>query len=143
MGSTTLAPARPQPPIARLREAPRAVGTRITGWVLAGLVGAGIALRCWDLGGRPLNLDEQRKLYLRKGEVWKVSDDPKDERYLKLVPSRQNVFTEDAQLFALPDLSNDEEGAYAGQEPGREERASVERAERGREAGDGERDAEK
>src|SRR5205814_3408346 len=40
------------------------------------------------VGARPLNLTEQRKLYLRKGEVWKVSDDPKDERYLKLVPGR-------------------------------------------------------
>jgi len=58
VGSATLAPPRPQSPIVRLREAPRAAGTRITGWVLAGLVGAGIALRCWDLGGRPLNLDE-------------------------------------------------------------------------------------
>jgi hypothetical protein len=40
------------------------------------------------IGARPLNLEEQRKLYLRKGEVWKVSDDPKDERYLKLESSR-------------------------------------------------------
>jgi hypothetical protein len=29
------------------------------------------------VGARPLNLDEQRKLYLRGGKVWKVSDDPK------------------------------------------------------------------
>jgi hypothetical protein len=28
------------------------------------------------LGARPFNLDEQRKLYLRDGKVWKVSDDP-------------------------------------------------------------------
>jgi hypothetical protein len=30
------------------------------------------------VGARPLNLEEQRKLYLRQGRVWKVSDDPKD-----------------------------------------------------------------
>jgi hypothetical protein len=33
------------------------------------------------VGARPLNLDEQRKLYLRNGKVWKVSDDPNDEMY--------------------------------------------------------------
>ncbi len=33
------------------------------------------------VGARPLNLEEQRKLYLRNGEVWKVSDDPKDAMY--------------------------------------------------------------
>jgi len=30
------------------------------------------------VGARPFNLDEQKKLYLRDGKVWKVSDDPKD-----------------------------------------------------------------
>jgi len=30
------------------------------------------------IGARPLNLDEQRKLYLRNGQLWTVSDDPAD-----------------------------------------------------------------
>jgi hypothetical protein len=33
------------------------------------------------VGARPLNLTEQRKLYLRGGKVWKVSDDPKSALY--------------------------------------------------------------
>ena len=34
------------------------------------------------VGARPLNLEEQQKLYLRPdGKVWKVSDDPEDEEY--------------------------------------------------------------
>jgi hypothetical protein len=33
------------------------------------------------VGARPLNLEEQRKLYLRNGAVWKVSDDPNDPMY--------------------------------------------------------------
>ncbi len=40
------------------------------------------------IGARPLNLEEQRKLYLRKGKVWKVSDDPNDPRY-RLVRPRE------------------------------------------------------
>ena len=30
------------------------------------------------VGARPLNLDEQQRMYLRDGEVWKVSDNPAD-----------------------------------------------------------------
>ena len=30
------------------------------------------------VGAGPLSLDEQRKLYLRNGKVWKVTDDPRD-----------------------------------------------------------------
>jgi hypothetical protein len=30
------------------------------------------------VGARPLNLQEQHRLYLRQGQVWKVSDEPKD-----------------------------------------------------------------
>jgi hypothetical protein len=30
------------------------------------------------VGARPLNGEEQRKLYLRNGNVWSVSDDPND-----------------------------------------------------------------
>jgi hypothetical protein len=30
------------------------------------------------IGARPLNADEQHRLYLRNGEVWRVSDDPRD-----------------------------------------------------------------
>ncbi|HLJ92028.1 MAG TPA: hypothetical protein VKU02_02430 [Gemmataceae bacterium] len=33
------------------------------------------------VGARPLNLEEQHKLYLRDGHPWKVSDDPRDEMY--------------------------------------------------------------
>jgi hypothetical protein len=36
------------------------------------------------VGARPLNLTEQRKLYLRNGEVWKVSDEPKDPIYNRI-----------------------------------------------------------
>jgi hypothetical protein len=30
------------------------------------------------VGARPLSLEEQRKLYLHQGRLWKVSDDPRD-----------------------------------------------------------------
>jgi hypothetical protein len=30
------------------------------------------------VGARPLNLEEQHRLYLRCGKVWKVCDDPTD-----------------------------------------------------------------
>jgi hypothetical protein len=33
------------------------------------------------LGARPLDLTEQRKLYLHHGRPWKVSNDPKDPAY--------------------------------------------------------------
>ena len=33
---------------------------------------------------RPLNLEEQRRMYLRNGMVWQVSDDPKDAIYTKV-----------------------------------------------------------
>jgi hypothetical protein len=33
------------------------------------------------VGARPLNKDEQRKMYLRNGKVWTVSDDPNDAMY--------------------------------------------------------------
>ena len=35
------------------------------------------------VGARPFNLKEQQKLFLRDGQVWKVSDDPKDPMYSK------------------------------------------------------------
>jgi hypothetical protein len=38
------------------------------------------------VGARPLNLEEQRKMYNRNGKVWKVSDDPKDPMYGKPRP---------------------------------------------------------
>jgi hypothetical protein len=38
------------------------------------------------VGARPLNKDEQRKLYLRNGKVWRVSDDPNDVMYGPLRP---------------------------------------------------------
>ena len=33
------------------------------------------------VGARPLNLEEQRRMYLHNGQVWKVSDDPRDSAY--------------------------------------------------------------
>ncbi len=33
------------------------------------------------IGARPFNLEEQRKLYLRDGKLWRVSDDPRDALY--------------------------------------------------------------
>src|SRR5262245_58831026 len=33
------------------------------------------------VGARPLNCEEQRKLYLRGGRLWTVSDDPDDPLY--------------------------------------------------------------
>lgn len=33
------------------------------------------------VGARPLNLEEQRRMYLRNKEVWRVSDDPRDPIY--------------------------------------------------------------
>ncbi len=38
------------------------------------------------IGARPLNLEEQRKLYLRGGEVWRVCDDPGNPMYGKARP---------------------------------------------------------
>lgn len=38
------------------------------------------------IGARPLNLAEQRRLCLRGGEVWRVSDDPRHPMYGKLRP---------------------------------------------------------
>ena len=40
------------------------------------------------VGARPLNLEEQRKLYLHNGRVWKVSDDPFDEEIYRWLPRR-------------------------------------------------------
>jgi hypothetical protein len=35
------------------------------------------------IGARALNFEEQRKMYLRNGPVWRVSDDPADDMYRK------------------------------------------------------------
>jgi hypothetical protein len=35
------------------------------------------------IGARALNFEEQRKMYLRNGQVWRVSDDPADDMYRK------------------------------------------------------------
>ncbi|MCS7046486.1 MAG: hypothetical protein NZO58_09040, partial [Gemmataceae bacterium] len=51
------------------------------------------------IGARPLSLDEQRRLYWRNGQVWRVSDDPND------VPGPRT---------AQPGAS----GKYAGAAPG-------------------------
>jgi hypothetical protein len=50
------------------------------------------------VGARPLNLEEQRRMYLHNGQVWKVSDDPRDSVY-KLSTSGQAAST--AQGSAL------------------------------------------
>lgn len=36
------------------------------------------------VGARPLNLEEQQKMYLKNGKVWKVSDNPYDPQYIEL-----------------------------------------------------------
>ena len=36
------------------------------------------------LGARPFNLAEQRKLFLRDGKVWRVSDDPASPLYRRV-----------------------------------------------------------
>jgi hypothetical protein len=36
------------------------------------------------VGARPLNGEEQRKLYLRNNQPWFVTDDPKDPRYVEV-----------------------------------------------------------
>jgi hypothetical protein len=36
------------------------------------------------IGARPLNLDEQRRLFFRNGAVWRVSDDPRDPMYRRV-----------------------------------------------------------
>jgi hypothetical protein len=36
------------------------------------------------VGARPLNAEEQRKMYLHNGRTWKVSDDPRDSLYQRL-----------------------------------------------------------
>jgi hypothetical protein len=44
------------------------------------------------VGARPLNHEEQRKMYYRNGQVWRVSDDPYDPQYLEIrrgVPHEQ------------------------------------------------------
>ncbi len=40
------------------------------------------------IGARPLGIEEQRRMYWRNGEVWRVSDDPADELY-QSVPNRK------------------------------------------------------
>jgi hypothetical protein len=39
------------------------------------------------VGARPLSREEQQKMYLRNGKVWKVSDDPAD--YPPALPLRK------------------------------------------------------
>jgi hypothetical protein len=36
------------------------------------------------VGARPLNLFEQRQLYLHNGQIWKTSDDPRDQIYRRI-----------------------------------------------------------
>ncbi len=44
------------------------------------------------VGARPLNLEEQRRMYLHNGQIWKVSDDPRDLLY-QLMPSSEWIST--------------------------------------------------
>jgi hypothetical protein len=46
------------------------------------------------IGARPLNLAEQQKLYLRNGQVWRVSDDPDHPMYGSPRPHRPGLPTE-------------------------------------------------
>lgn len=39
------------------------------------------------VGARPLNLEEQYKMFLRDGQVWRVSDDPRDAVYNRFGPT--------------------------------------------------------
>jgi hypothetical protein len=41
------------------------------------------------VGARPFNRAEQRKLYLRGGAVWGVSDDPHDPIYVRQGSNRR------------------------------------------------------
>ncbi|MEX2091241.1 MAG: hypothetical protein WD971_01125, partial [Pirellulales bacterium] len=43
------------------------------------------------VGARPLNLEEQQRMYLRAGEVWKVSDNPADYPTGSAAPIRQTT----------------------------------------------------
>ena len=36
------------------------------------------------MGARPLNAEEQRKMYMHNGRIWKVSDDPLDPIYRRV-----------------------------------------------------------
>ena len=38
------------------------------------------------IGARPLSLEEQRKMYLHKGRLWQVSDDPYHPLYRRRDP---------------------------------------------------------
>ena len=40
------------------------------------------------VGARPLNRDEQQQMYLRDGQVWRVSDNPADYRNGYRAPSK-------------------------------------------------------
>jgi hypothetical protein len=40
------------------------------------------------IGARPLSLEEQQRMFLHNGQVWKVSDDPNDPTYRKVNGSR-------------------------------------------------------
>jgi hypothetical protein len=55
------------------------------------------------VGARPLNLAEQRKLYLHEGQVWKVSDDPYDPVYRSLAPKRTLEYVPVPQLGNSPE----------------------------------------
>jgi len=37
------------------------------------------------VGARPFNLEEQQRLFLREGQLWKVSDDPFDEEIFRVL----------------------------------------------------------
>jgi hypothetical protein len=43
------------------------------------------------VGARPLNADEQRKLYEHNGRLWKVSDDPRDPMYRHVRAQRESA----------------------------------------------------
>ena len=57
------------------------------------------------VGARPLNLEEQQRMYLRDGKVWRVSDDPLDlEIYRPMVGSQPSGARPSLPRSQLPDL---------------------------------------
>jgi hypothetical protein len=49
------------------------------------------------LGSRPMNLDEQQKLYMRNGTLWTVSPNPAPESHVGAPPSSEVTFRREAR----------------------------------------------
>ena len=60
------------------------------------------------VGARPLNLEEQQRMYLHDGQLWTVSDDPWDDEIYSGHPPKSEAIPVPAPLppplrFPLPD----------------------------------------